>query len=240
MEHNDMQRTNADLEEMNEKLRKDIMRSLEPCGSHEVGDLSEMTEAERTKWLFWNLHENLDEIRRMEPKLSGQVLSTQLCVSEGRSMQSGAAKGIEKQLELRCKWQLSLTYSSYQDEQAYEMGEGWTNLFIGDQPPPQSAFQENQKGYLNADHTLYPNQIFLDGWMSEAMWQELKPQLYNSNPTCRTEILLLDNFLFPVKRGFDFVSGPAGCIGITNMEFRAFSHPTDRRMNRRGESRQRT
>jgi len=121
MENENMQRTNGDLEEMNEKLRKDIMRSLEACGSHSVGDLSELTEAERTKWLFWNLHENLDEIRRMEPKLTGQVLSTQLCVSEGRLMQSSGDKGIEKQLELRCKWQLNLTYSTYQDEQAYEL-----------------------------------------------------------------------------------------------------------------------
>lgn len=238
MEYDAMQKTNADLEEMNERLRKDIMRSLEACGSRPVGDLMEMTEAERTKWLFWNLHENLDEIRRMEPKFIGQVVSTQLCVNEGRSMQSGI-KGLEKQLELRCKWQLVLTYSTYQDEQTYELGEGWSNLSIGDQPSAQLAFQENQKAYLNADHTLYPNQLFLEGWMSEAMWQEIKPQLYTSNPTCRTEILLLDNFLFPVKRGFDFVSGPAGCIGITNIEFRAFSHPTDRRMNKRGESRQR-
>jgi hypothetical protein len=45
--------------------------------------------------------------------------------------------------------------------------------------------------------------------------------------------------MFPVRKGYDFVTGPAGSIGITNMEFRTFSHPTDRRMSRRAEPRQR-
>jgi len=234
-----MQKTNSDIEEMNEKLRKDVIRSLEAYGARPVGDLSDMTEGERAKWLFWNLHENLDEIRQMEPTLAGQVMSTQMTISDGQSMWSDK-KGLEKRLELSCKWQLSLTYSAYQDESIYDLGEGWVNLFIGDQPPTHPVLQENQKGYLNADHSLYPNQLFLDGWITEGLWQEIKPQLYSPNPTCRTDLLLLDNFLFPVKKGFDFVTGPAGCVGITNIEFRAFSHPTDRRMTRRSEPRQRS
>jgi hypothetical protein len=234
-----MQKTNPDIEEMNEKLRRDVMRSLEAYGGRQVADLPDMTEGERAKWLFWNLHEKLDDIRQMEPTLVGHVLSTQLTISDGHSMWSDRT-GLEKRLELNCKWQLLLTYTTTQDEQTYDLGEGWVNLFIGDNAPSHPVLQQNQKGCLNADHSLYPNQLFLDGWISEAVWNEVKPLLYSPNPTCRTDVLLLDNYLFPVKKGFDFVSGPAGCVGITNIEFRAFSHPTDRRMTRRTDPRQRT
>ncbi|MDB5762336.1 MAG: hypothetical protein JWQ21_1331 [Herminiimonas sp.] len=239
MENEFSHKTSSDLEEMNEKLRKDVIHSLEPHGARPVSDLSDMTEGERVKWLFWNLHENLDEVRKMEPTLVGHVMSTQLTVCDGQSMWTDK-KDMEKRLELNCNWQLLLTYSTYQNERSYEIGEGWVNLCIGDQPPKHPTLQENQKGYLDADHSLYPNQLFLNGWISEGLWQEIKPQLYSPSPASRTDILLLDNFMFPVKKGFDFVTGPAGAIGVTNAEFRAFSHPTDRRMTRRGEPRQRT
>jgi hypothetical protein len=239
MESEYMQKASSDLEEMNEKLRREVIRSLEPYGARPVSDLSDMTEGERSKWLFWNLHESLDEVRKLEPTLVGQVMSTQLTVSDGQSMWTDK-KGLEKRLELSCKWHLLLTYSIYQNEKIYEIGEGWINLCIGENPPLRPSLQENQKGYLDADHSLYPNQLFLDGWITEDVWKEIKPQLYSPNPTCRTDVLLLDNFLFPVKKGFDFVTGPAGSIGITNMEFRTFSHPTERRMTRRGEPRQRS
>lgn len=239
MESEYVQKTSSDLEEMNEKLRHEVIRALESYGVRPVSDLSDMAEGERAKWLFWNLHENLDEIRKMEPTLIGQVMSTQVTVSDGQSMWSDK-KGLEKRLELSCKWHLLLTYSIYQNERTYEIGEGWINLYIGETPPVRPLLQENQRGYLDADHSLYPNQLFLDGWITEDVWQEIKPQLYSPNPNCRTDVLLLDNFLFPVKKGYDFVTGPAGSIGITNMEFRTFSHPTERRMTRRGEPRQRS
>lgn len=239
MESEYMQKASSDFEEMNEKLRREVIRSLEAYGARPVSDLSDMTEGERAKWLFWNLHESLDEVRKMEPTLIGQVMSTQLTISDGQSMWTDK-KGLEKRLELSCKWHLLLTYSIYQTEKTYEIGDGWINLYIGENPPVRPLLQENQKGYLDADHSLYPNQLFLDGWITENVWQEIKPHLYNPSPACRTDVLLLDNFLFPVKKGFDFVSGPAGSIGITNMEFRTFSHPTERRMTRRGEPRQRS
>lgn len=239
MEKNHTQKIPFDLVEMNEKLRRDVIKMLEPCGLKAVSDLSDMSDGERAKWLFWNLHENLDAVRKLEPTLVGQVMSTQLTVSDGQSMWTDT-RGLEKRIELSCKWHMLLTYSVYQNEKSYDIGEGWVDLFIGDKPPAHPTLLENQKGYLDADSSLFPNQLFLCGWITEQIWQEIKPQLYNANPTCRTDILLLDNFMFPIKSGFDFVTGPAGSIGITNLEFRIFSHPTERRMTRRGEPRQRS
>jgi hypothetical protein len=238
MESEYHQKLNIDLEEMNEKLRRDVVRALAPYGCRPLADLAEMTDGERAKWLFWNLHENLDEIRQMEPTLVGQVMSTQLTVSDGQSMWT-ETRGLEKRLELRCKWHLILSHPGVQNDTTYELGEGWVNLFVGDTPPAHPVLQENQKGYLDADHSLYPNQLFLDGWITEGVWREIKPQLYNGNPACRTDILLLDNYMYPVKKGFDFVSGPAGSLGLTNIELRSFSHPAERRMTRRGEPRSR-
>ena len=131
-----------------------------------------------------------------------------------------------------------LTYSAFPDEKTYEIGDGWINLFIGERAPAYPVLHKNQKAYLSADHSLYPNQLFLDGWISEGVWREIKPQLYSQNPICRTDVLLLDNAMFPVREGFEFVTGPAASIGITNIEFRTFSHPAERRMTRR-EPRQR-
>lgn len=231
-------RLSPDLEEINEKLRKDVLRSLEAHGARPVSDLADMAESERAKWLFWNLHERLEEVRMMEPTLIAQVVSTQLTVCDGQSMWSERCK-LEKRLELNCKWFLQLNDSAFQAEKLHDVGDGWINLAIGDEPPSHPTLQKGQKGYLDADHSLYPNQLFLDGWISEGVWHEIKPQLYSTNPACRTDVVILDNFLFPVKRGNEFVCGPVGSIGITNIEFRNFSHPTERRMSRR-EPRQRT
>src|SRR4051812_38599129 len=95
-------RMNPDLDEINEKLRRDVLRALEPYGARQVAELSEMAEMERTKWLFWNLHERLEEIRKLEPTLIGQIMSTQLTVCDGQSMWSEKCK-LEKRLELNCK-----------------------------------------------------------------------------------------------------------------------------------------
>jgi hypothetical protein len=226
------QSRSPDLEEINEKLRKDVLRSLEAYGVRPVDELGDMSELERTKWLIWNLHERLEDIRQVEPTLIGQVMSTQLSVCDGQSMWSEKCK-LEKRLELHCKWYLQLNYAGLEAEKLYNLGEGWTNLFIGNEPPAHPVLQSGQKAYLDADHALYPNQLLLDGWISEGVWEEVKPQLYSTNPACRTDIVMLDNYLFPIKRGHDFVSGPVGAIGITNIEFRNFSHPTERRLTRR-------
>jgi transposase len=77
----------------------------------------------------------------------------------------------------------------------------------------------------------------LEGWISDRLWQDIRPHLSNPNPSCRTDVVLLDSALFPVRRDFEFVCGPPGAIGVTNLEFRAFSHPTERRMVRRAEPR---
>lgn len=232
-------KANFDLEEINEKLRKEAIKTLEPYGQRLVSDLAEMTDGERAKWLFWNMHENFEGIRKLEPTLAGQVLSTQLTVCDGQSVWTENSC-LEKRLELSCKWQMQLTQSTYQNEEVYSIGEGWVDLYVGRAPPSHPVLQENQKGYLHADSSLYPNQMFLYGWITEEVWQEVRQQLYAPHPTCQTDVLLQDNFLFPVRSGLDFVTGPAGSIGLTNIEFRVFSHPTDRRMIRRSDSRQRS
>jgi hypothetical protein len=146
---------------------------------------------------------------------------------------------LEKRLDLSCHWLLGLTYPGYPDEITHSVGDGWINLIIADQAPTHLMVHEGQRAYLDADHTTYPNQLFLEGWISNQIWQEMRPHLWNANPTCRTDVVLLDNALFPVRQGFDFVQGPAGSIGVMNIEFRAFSHPTERRSFRRGEPRHR-
>ncbi len=218
------QKFSLDHEEMNEKIRKDVMKKLEPYGKASLSDLSGMSDGERTKWLFWNLHENLDSLRKMEPTLIGQIIRTQLTVCDGQSMWTEKI-GLEKRIELSCKWQLLLKDDAYQSEETFSISEGWIDLFVGEAPPPHPALQENQKGYLDSDSALYPNQLFLYGWITEGVWDEIKPQLYNASANCHTDIFLRDNFLFPVKSGLHFVTGPAGSIGITNMEFRISSHP---------------
>jgi hypothetical protein len=133
--------------------------------------------------------------------------------------------GLEKRAEFSCKWQLLLKPSRYENEQTYSINDGWIDLSIGDGPPPHPALQSGQKGYLDSDSALYPNQLFLYGWVSEAVWQEIKPQLYNASANCHTDIYLRDNFLFPVKPCLGFLTGPAGALGITNLEFRTSTQP---------------
>ena len=217
-------KADAELDELNEKWRRDVMRTLEPYGAQPLSAMAQMSDAERTKWLFWNLHENLDAVRAYEPSLVGQIIRTQLTVSDGRSMWS-EKYGLEKRAEFSCKWQLLLKPSSYESEQAYSINDGWIDLSIGDGPPSHPVLKSGQKGYLDSDSALYPNQLFLYGWVGEAVWQEIKPQLYNASASCHTDIYLRDNFLFPVKPCLDFLTGPAGAIGITNLEFRTATQP---------------
>ncbi len=217
-------KSDTELEELNEKLRRDVMRSREPYGAQPLSALAEMSDADRTKWLFWNLHENLDAVRAYEPSLVGQIIRTQLTVSDGLSMWS-EKNSLEKRAGFSCKWQLLLKPSSYESQQTYSINDGWIDLSIGDGPPPHPALQPGQKGYLDSDSALYPNQLFLYGWIGEAVWQEIKPQLYNASANCHTDIYLRDNFLFPVKPCLGFLTGPAGALGITNLEFRTSTQP---------------
>lgn len=224
MERELVKKGSADLEDLNERLRRDLLKIIEPYGVRPATDLVHMSDHERTKWLFWNLHENLDEIRALEPSLIGQVVRVQLTVCDGQSMWTENF-GLEKRAEFSCKWQLLLKQAAYETEQAFPISEGWIDLFIGDGPPPHPMLRPGQKGYLDSDSNLYPNQLFLYGWISEGVWQEIKPQLYNASASCHTDIFLRDNFLFPVKPGLDFLTGPAGSIGITNIEFRTSTQP---------------
>ena len=220
---------------LHEKQRQELVHTLKPYGTRPFAELAEMTEAERCKWLFWNLHENMDEIRLMEPTLQGRVTSMQFTVQDGSDLLGDSR--LQKRLDLSCKWNVQLTYPGYQDEINHVIGDGWINLVIADRAPAFPALREGQKAYLDADHSMYPNQLFLEGWITDGVWQEMRSHLCTANPTCRTDVVLLDNVLFPVKKGFDFVAGPPGSIGVINMEFRAFSHPTERRLHRRGEPR---
>jgi hypothetical protein len=217
-------KANFDLDELNEKLRKEAMRNLEIYGLRTQEDLQEMSDSDRTKWFFWNMHENLEALRKLEPALIGQIIRTQLTVSDGQSMWTEKC-GLEKRIELSCKWQLLLKNELYHREETYSISEGWIDLYVGKMPPPHPTLREQQKGYLDSDSALYPNQLFLYGWITEGVWEEIKPQMHNASATCHTDIFLRDNFLYPVKPELDFIAGPAGSIGITNMEFRVSSHP---------------
>lgn len=139
-----------------------------------------------------------------------------------------------------CGWHLQLTYPGSQDEISHAIGNGWINLAIAQALPPYPFLGQGQKAFLDADHSVYPSQLFLDGWISEQVWHELRVHFCTANPTCRTDVVLQDNGLFPIKPLFDFVRGPPGAIGVMNMEFRAYSHPTERRLHRRSEPRQRS
>ena len=222
MNDQDGLKTAAEPDELEERQRREVVRALEPYGLRLISDLALMTQAEIAKWFIWNLHENLDELRKLEPTLVGHVVGSQLTVCDGQSMWS-ACGGLEKRIEFRCDWRLLLKYPAYQNEQAYQLGDGWIDLFVGPRPPPHPALAPEQKGYLHADSPLYPNQLFLYGWIGAGVWDEIKPQLYHPHADCQTDIFLRDNFLFPVKSGFDFVTGPAGAVGITNIEIRVSS-----------------
>lgn len=221
-----------------ERQRRDLLDLLEPAGRRSVAELSEMSDAERCKWLFWNLHENLDELRPMEPTLQARVTSMQFTVVDGFTLSGNRQP--EKRLDLACTWTLELSYPGYPEAITHAIGDGWANLVVADQPPAYLTLAQGQRAYLDADHGTFPNQIYLEGWVTDTVWQEMRQHLTNPNPTCRTDVVLLDNVLFPVKSGFDFVLGPPAAIGVMNLEFRAFSHPTERRKSRRSVPRRRS
>lgn len=233
-----IQRFGSEVDEAHEKLRKEVMRTIEPHGARLASDLPDMTEGERAKWFFWNLHENLDEFRKLEPTLIGQVMCTTLTVTDGLSMVTEKV-GMEKQIALSCRWHLRLAYTTYQNEEIYPIGDGSVDLSVANAIPSQPPLQKNQKGYIDSDNSLYPNQLYLYGWVTEPIWDEIKTHLYAPTPNCQTDLVLRDNCLFPVKAGFGFVAGPPGAVGITNLEFRVSSHSAERRSNRRNETLQR-
>lgn len=183
-----------------------------------------MTDNERTKWLFWNLHENLDEIRALEPSLIGQAVRVRVTVCNGQSIWT-ERYGLEKRAKFSCKWQLALKRAAYESEQPFSINEGWGDLYIGEARPLHPALRPAQKGQLDSDSALSPNQLFLYGWISEGAWQEIKPPLFNASAHCHSDIFLRDNFMFPVKPSLDFLTGPPGSIGITNREFRTATQP---------------
>lgn len=180
-----------------EKSRRELMQSLQYSGQRSVAELVDMTDAERCKWLFWNLHENLDEIRRMEPTLSARVTGTQFTVADGSRLIGQGC--MEKHLDLSYKWTMLLSCAGPHEEITHTIGEGWINLVIADEAPAYLTLRDGQKAYLDADHSTYPNQIYLKGWITPDIWHEMRSHLSNPNPTCRTDIVLLDNLLFPVK-----------------------------------------
>lgn len=239
MDDNLTHEAHFEMDDMNEKLRRELMKTYESYGQRTISDMEELTEVERAKWLFWNMHENLDAVRKLEPTLIGQIMSTQFTISDGQSLWTEKS-GLEKRIELQCKWDLLLTFADYQTEKTFSVGEGWVHLSVCNNAPCYPTLAENQRGYLDTDSSLFPNQLFVHGWVTDVVWQEIKPQFYNANPACRTSIVLLDSYLFPVKPKYDFVNGPAGSIGITNLEFQVVSHPAERRMARRSEPRQRS
>lgn len=224
MEAEQARRSTTDLGDLNEKLRRDIVKTIEPYGTRPLAELGLMQAHERTKWLFWNLHENLDAIRLLEPVLVGQIIRTQLTISDGQSMWT-QNYGLEKRVELSCKWQLLLRPTAFEKEQSFTISDGWVDLFIGDMPPQHPPLRAGQKGYLDLDSPLYPNQLFLYGWITDGVWQEIKFPLLNAQSNAHADIFLRDNFLFPVKPSLDFLTGPPGSVGMTNIEFRSSTQP---------------
>ncbi|TFV92553.1 hypothetical protein E4K72_19700 [Oxalobacteraceae bacterium OM1] len=228
------QRFSLEPDDSHEKLRRDAMRLIESHGKRPFSDLPDMTEGERTKWFFWNLHENLDEFRKLEPTLVGQIVCTQLTVTEGLSMAT-EKMGSAQQIALTCRWSLRLAFPGLQNEEVYPMGEGSVDLAISGAVPSNPPLQKNQKGYIESDSSLYPNTMFVYGWVTEPVWNAVKDHLYSPAPTCHTDLILRDEALFPVKPGFGFVTGPAGAVGVTALEFRVNSHSADRRGSRRSD-----
>lgn len=218
-----------------ERRREEILRCLETAGRRSVAELSDMSDAERCKWLFWNLHENLDAIRQMEPALQARISSMQHSVMDVTQRPDQIA--LNRRVDLACRWTMELSFPGHPEEVTYPIGDGWVNLVIAHEAPAYLHVATGQKAYLDADHTTYPNQIYLEGWISDQLWQDVRSHLSNPNPSCRTDVVLLDSALFPVRRDFDFVAGPPGAIGVVSLEFRAFSHPAERRMVRRSEPR---
>jgi len=228
----------SEVDEGHEKLRKEAMRTIEQHGKRPMSDLPDMSEGERVKWFFWNLHENLEEFRKLEPTLIGQVMCTTLTVADGLSVATERV-GMEKSIALNCRWHLRLAYSTFQNEEAYPIGDGAVDLVVSNTMPQEPPLQSNQKGYIDADNSLYPHQLYIYGWVTEPIWNEIRQHLYSPTPNTQTDLVLRDDSLFPVRQGFKFVAGPPGAIGITNLEFRVASHSAERRTARRSETLQR-
>lgn len=227
-----------EIDDGHEKLRRDAMRTIEQHGRRGVTELAQMSEGERVKWFLWNIHENLEEYRKLEPNLVGQVMCTTLSITDGLSLSSEKLRS-EKSIALSCRWYLRLAYSSLQNEEMYPLGLGNVDLAVSSAVPQEPPLRKNQKGYLDADNSLYPHQLYVYGWVPELIWDELKTHLYSPIPNCQTDLILREACLFPVKQGFEFVSGPPGGVGITNLEFRVSSHASERRSARRSEMLQR-
>ncbi len=228
----------SEIDEGYEKLRREAMRTIEQHGRRPMSDLVEMNESERVKWLFWNMHENLEEFRKLEPTLIGQIMCTTLTVADGLSV-STAKSGTGRTIALNCRWYLRLAYSTFQNEEAYPIGDGAVDLTVSNTRPETPPLQKHQKGYIETDNSLYPHQLYVYGWVAEAIWDEIRPHLYTPTPNTQTDLVLRDDSLFPVKPGFGFVAGPPGSVGITNLEFRVASHSVERRTARRAETLQR-
>jgi hypothetical protein len=165
-------------------------------------------------------------------------MCTTLTVTDGLSMATEKV-GMEKKIALSCRWHIRLVYTTFQNEEIYSIGDGSVDLSVSNNLPLQPPLQKNQKGYFDADNSLYPNQLYLYGWVTEPIWNEIKSHLYSPSPNCQTDLVVRDDCLFPVKSGFGFVAGPPGAVGITNLEFRVSSHSAERRSNRRNDTLQR-
>ena len=153
-----------DIQNLNQKQRLELLRSLESVGLRSVGELGEMVDSDRCKWLFWNLHENFDAIRLMEPTLQACITSMQFTIQDNLTLHG--ADIVDKRLDFSCTWHLQLTYPGSQDEISHTIGNGWINLAIAQALPPYPFLGQGQKAFLDADHTVYPSQLFLDGLVS--------------------------------------------------------------------------
>ena len=127
---------------LHERQRQEVLQSLAGAGQRPVAELADMSEAERCRWLFWNLHENLDELRLMEPILSARVTGAQFTVVDGSRLLGNG--DMEKRLDLSCRWSLALSYSGYEDEILHAVGDGWINLVIAHQAPAYLTLREGQ------------------------------------------------------------------------------------------------
>jgi len=215
---NQAEQGTPEADQPEERQRRDLIRALEPHGLRLLSDLTAMSAPEAAKWLIWNLHENFDALRQLEPTLSARVSGSRL------TLRDGPDGGGEKRIGFRCGWKLGLKYPAYQNEQSYPLGDGRIELSIG--PPPQPpALAPRQKGYLHTGAAPSADQLCLYGWIGSATWEEIRPLLYSPHPDCHADIVLRDHVLFPVRSGFDFVTGPAGAIGVTAIEIRVSAHP---------------
>jgi len=91
-----------------DRQRDEVMKCLESAGRRPVAELSDMSDAERCKWLFWNLHQNLDAMRQMEPALQARVNSMQYSVLDESRVTD--QRELSKRLDLACRWTMELRF----------------------------------------------------------------------------------------------------------------------------------